>query len=117
MPVTQGRCKVQRCSRVNHPGPRSLSGIDSVGWLGLEWQARRCRNVRIALLFGASLRLDPAIRSTSPASVAYLRQAPSGASRGFQQVLIVALVKAPQLATTQGDKDHAVVCNNPTNGW
>ena len=55
---------------------RSLSEIASVGWLGLGWHARRCRNVRIALLFGASLRLDPAIRSTSPSSVAYPRQAP-----------------------------------------
>ena len=55
---------------------RSLSEISSVGWLGLVWHARRCRNVRIALLFGASLHLDPAIRSTSPSSVIYLRQAP-----------------------------------------
>ena len=33
--------------------------------------------LQIALLFGASLRLDPAIRSTAPSSVAYLRQTPS----------------------------------------
>ena len=45
--------------------PRSLSEIDSVGWLGLECQARRCRNVQIALLFGAPLRLNPAMGSVA----------------------------------------------------
>ncbi len=76
--VLAGGMSAQRlCQEPNlRQVPRSLSEIDSVGWLGLVWHLRRCRNGQIALLSSPFLRLGSAKRSTAPSSVVYLRQTP-----------------------------------------
>ena len=44
--------------RTTHVEPRSLSGIDSVGWFGLAQQLLRWQNGRVALLSAHFAALD-----------------------------------------------------------